>query len=479
MKREKVLSSLLFKFLERCSVQGIQFIVSIVLARILTPEDYGLLAIVMVFVTLANVFIQTGISTALIQNKQTKEEDYSTIFFVNFFISIVLYVLLYVSAPLIGKVYENEQLVLMLRVISVILLFGAYSSIVNARLNKELRFGIILKRSLISCTISGVIGIFLALVGAGIWALMVQQIMVYLLEAVIFYATVRWIPKLYFQKGRAKELIGFGWKLTLASFIDALYKELRSVLIGKKYTPDVLGYYNRARQFPQLLVTNINGAISAVMLPVLSGYQDEKQKLKSIMRRSIKTSTFIVFPLLAGLAAIAPALVKILLTEKWMPCVPILQLLCVNMMFYPIHTANLQAINAVGRSDIYLKLEVLKKTVEVIILAIAYAVFESVYAIVIGGIIGTVLESIINVYPNKKLLSYSYFEQINDILPSIVLTLIMYIVVILIGKLTLPVIFVLIIQVLTGVAVYVFLAMLFHVECFEYLISIGRKYIKK
>ena len=201
MKREKVLSSLLFKFLERCSVQGIQFIVSIVLARILTPEDYGLLAIVMVFVTLANVFIQTGISTALIQNKQTKEEDYSTIFFVNFFISIVLYVLLYVSAPLIGKVYENEQLVLMLRVISVILLFGAYSSIVNARLNKELRFGIILKRSLISCTISGVIGIFLALVGAGIWALMVQQIMVYLLEAVIFYATVRWIPKLYFQKG--------------------------------------------------------------------------------------------------------------------------------------------------------------------------------------------------------------------------------------------------------------------------------------
>ena len=479
MKKERVLSSLLFKFLERCGVQGIQFVVGIILARILSPEDYGLLAIVMIFTTLANVFIQTGISTALVQNKETIETDYSTVFYVNFGISAILYGVLFYAAPLVARLYDNEQLILMLRVLSVILFFGAYNSIVNARLTRAMQFKIILKRSLISSCISGLIGITLALWGAGIWALIVQQIMAYFCESLILIITVRWIPKLCFQIDRAKVLLDFGWKLTLSAFIDALYKELRSVLIGKKYAPDVLGYYNRARQFPQLLVTNINGTIQTVMLPVLSGYQDKKEKLKSVMRRSIKTSTFIVFPMLAGLAAVAPGLIKILLTEKWMPCVRILQLLCVNMAFYPIFTANLQAINAVGRTDIYLKLEIIKKTISVLILTIAYFVFESIYAIVIGGIIGTVLESVVNAYPNRTLLSYSYIEQIKDILPAVGLSVIMFGIVTLIGELSLPILLLLIIQVLVGVATYISMAKLFRVECFKYLISTIKSLTKK
>ncbi|MGN0647448.1 MAG: lipopolysaccharide biosynthesis protein [Oscillospiraceae bacterium] len=479
MKKENVLSSLLFKFLERCGVHGVQFVVGIVLARILSPGDYGIQAIVMVFITIANVFVQTGLSTALVQNKDTSEDDYSTVFIINLGISIVLYLVLFVSAPFISGIYANGKLCLMIRVLASVLFFGAYSSIVNAMLIRAMRFKTILKRSLLSSIISGLVGIILAMMGAGIWALIIQQITAYFSESVILFLTVRWFPKVHFQKKRAGVLVGFGWKLTLAAFIDAIYKELRSVLIGKKYTPDVLGYYNRARQFPQLLVTNINGVIQTVMLPVLSEYQDEKSRLKAVMRRSMKTSTYVVFPMLAGLAGIAPSLIRILLTEKWMPCVPMLQLLCFNMAFYPIHTANLQAINAMGRSDIYLKLEIIKKSIGVSILVIAYIVFESIYAIVVGGLIGTVLESILNAFPNRKLLRYSYLEQIKDIFPSIGLTLIMFVSVLVAGRIMLSDILVMFIQIIVGVSVYIGLSMLFHVECFEYLYITVKGIIKR
>lgn len=478
MNKQNVLSALFFKFMERCGVQGVQFVIGIILARILSPDEYGLLAIVTVFTTLASSFIQQGIGTALVQSKETTDDDCSTVFHINLGLSIILYLLLFFTAPLIGKVYGNDSISQMIRWLSVTLFFGSYTSIVNAKLTKKLRFKLIMKRSIVSVSISGVVGIGLALSGAGIWALVVQNICHHICDSIVLYLSVRWLPKMIFQKERAKRLFDFGWKISVASILDTLYKELRSVLIGKKYAPEILGYYNRARQFPQLLITNINGAIQSVMLPVLSNYQEDKKQLKAVMRRSITTSTFIVFPMLAGLAAVAPSLVKLLLTDKWMPCVPMMQLLCLNMAFYPIHTANLQAIKAVGRSDIFLKLDIFKKIIGASILLTAFFAFESIYAIVIGGIIGTVLESIINAYPNKKLLDYSYLEQIKDIFASICLSLLMFVIVLMLGEIKASLIVILLIQITAGIVVYTFMAKIMHVEIFEYLCTTFGKVLK-
>ena len=275
--------------------------------------------------------------------------------------------------------------------------------------------------SSIAITISGILGIILAYSGFGVWALVAQQLLNQIIIVIVLLIILKWYPKLVFSFKRIKILFRYGWKLLLSSLIDTIYMNIRSLIIGKIYHPAILGFYNRGDQFPQIIVSNINGAIQSVMLPALSNEQENKEKVKNMVRRAIVTSSFIIFPMMIGLAVVAEPVVKILLTDKWLACVPFMQIFCISYALWPIHTANLQAINALGHSEIYLKLELVKKILGTVILVIS--LFFGVYAIAIGTLVSGVISTFINAHPNKKLLNYSYIEQIKDILPSLFLVL--------------------------------------------------------
>lgn len=474
--KEAVISSLFWKLMERCGTQGIQFVVQIVLARLLLPEDYGMISLIAIFITIANVFVQCGFSTALIQKKNVSEIDFSSVLYLNLCVATILYIALFFISPVIADFYKEPKLVLILRILSITLFFGAINSIQNAIVSRKMKFKKLFFSSLGSIIVSGTVGIILAYTGFGVWALVAQQIVNQCLITIILWVTVKWRPKLMFSFKRVKKLFAYGWKILVSSLIDTFYMNLRSLIIGKIYSPGILGFYNRGDQFPQIIVSNINGSIQSVMLPVLSSQQDDKKQLKKTVRRSIRTSSFILFPMMIGLAIIAEPLVKILLTEKWLPCVPFLQIFCFSYSLWPIHTANLQAINALGRSDIFLKLELIKKTVGLVILLISLQF--GIYAIAIGTLINGIISTFINTYPNLKLLNYSYREQWKDIVPSLMLSLFMGLVVYGIKYLQWNDWITVIIQISLGIFVYIFLAQKLKLECYMYITKTFKTTIK-
>lgn len=467
--KSKIIVNLFWKLMERGGTQGIQFIVQIVLARLLLPEDYGIIALVLVFIAIANVFVQSGLNTALIQKKEADEADFSSVFYLSLFIACLIYIILFFTAPFIAKFYEEPALVPVFRVLSITLFFGAFNSIQNAVIARRMQFKKLFFSSTGAILVSGTVGIYMAYTGFGVWALVGQQISNQLLITLILWFTVKWRPRLLFSVGRVKSLFAFGWKILAASLIDTVYRNLRNLIIGKMYNAQMLGFYNRGEQFPALLITNIDGSIQSVLFPVLASEQDNRSRVKDVMRRAIVTSSFVIFPMMVGLAVTAEPLVKLLLTDKWLPCVPFLQIFCAGYALWPIHTANLQAINALGRSDIFLKLEIIKKIVGLIILGIT--VFYGVYAIALGTVIGGIISSFINAYPNKQLLDYSYIEQWNDIMPSLLLSLVMGAVVYSFKWLGMSIWITLIIQICVGVILYVGMAWIFKLECFSYLVA--------
>lgn len=450
----KISAALGWKLLERFGVQGTSFVIQIVLARLLTPDDYGILSIMVIFTALANVFVQSGLNTALIQNKDVTDDDYSSVFWVSLSIAVAIYIGLFFAAPFIADFYSMPSIILPFRVLCIILIPGAFNSIQTAKVSREMNFKKIFTSNLISTILSGVIGIIIAMLGGGVWALVAQSFFHVFLCCIVMLINVRWFPKFVFNLKRVKILISFGWKLLASSLINTLYQDLSSLLIGKKYTKATLGLYSRGKQFPQFIINSINGAVQSVMLPAMSEKQDNKSNVKHIMRTSITLTAYIIFPIMAGLAATAPGIVKLLLTDKWLPCVPYMQLFCFNFAFYPVHSCNLQAINAMGRSGTYLKTEIIKKSYGVALLLIAVFCFNSPIAIAATGLFTTWISWFVNSYPNKKLIGYSYKEQLLDLLPPIIMSLIMFALVLLMGNINIPLIILLIIQVLAGIIIY-------------------------
>lgn len=462
-----VISSLLWKFLERCGVQGVQLVLSVILARILSPADYGLVAILLVFISISNVFIQSGFNTALIQKQKCDEIDFSSVFYLSLIVSLFLYFLIFISSPFIEIFFRKGRLSVLLRVISITLFFGAMTSVQSAYVARTMQFKRFFFSSMGATILSGVVGIFMAYKNFGVWALVVQHILNTFFSCVILWVTVRWRPKAVFSFSRIKELFSFGWKILCSALLDTVFRNIYSLVIGRVYTDKQLGFFNRGHQFPQVIATNLDGSIQNVMLPTLSSMNDNTADLKRVMRRSISSSAFILMPCMFGLAAIAKPLVVILLGEKWIPCVPFLQLACFSYAIYPIHTANLTAINAVGRSDIFLKLEIIKKTLTVITLTVTVPL--GIYAMAAGQVITGILGTFINSYPNKKLMNYSYFEQIKDLLPSFLISVFMAFVVYLLKFISIPLAALLVIQLVTGFILYIFLSHVFKVESFLYL----------
>lgn len=483
--KSSVITSLIWKFLERIGTQGVQFVVAIVLARLLAPADFGLIALVTVFIALANVFVQSGLNTALIQKKDADNIDFSTVFYASLAIVALLYGVLFIGAPLIANFYNGQtKFIPVIRVLGAILLMGAVNSVQEAYVARNMMFKKLFYRSIGAIIPSGIFGVVLAYLGYGIWALVGQQLMNSFLICVIMWFTVKWRPQLVFSFTRFKGLFSFGWKLLCSALLDTLYRNIRDLVIGKMFTPADLGFYNRGAQFPQIIISNINTSIQSVLLPSLSTVQDDKSRLKSLARRSIKTSAFLILPMMAGLAAVAKPLTLVLLGEKWLPAIPFIQICCFSYAFWPIHTTNLSAINAIGRSDVFLKLEMIKKCYGLAILALAIWLFRSPIGIAASAAVAAPLGSFVNAYPNKKLLNYGFVEQMKDFLPSFVLAVIMGVCIYIIDYFLLEKNLVnsllrLIAMFFLGGAFYFGLAKLFQFESFNYLVKTANEYRRR
>ena len=469
--KHTIISSLFWKFFERSGTQLIQFILTIVLARVLAPNDFGLVALVMVFIAIANVFVQSGLNTAPIQKKDADDLDFASVFIASLSLATILYAALFFCAPVIANFYSNEALIPVIRVLSLTLFLGAINSVQIAYISRNMLFKKLFYRSLGAMIPSGVIGIILAMLGFGVWALVVQQLSNVFLAIVIMWFTVPWRPKLEFSLSRLKRLFSFGWKLLCSSLLDVGYNNLTGLIIGKMFSPSSLAYFNRGEHFPSFLVNNINSSIQSVMLPSLAVHQDDQPQMKRLMRRAIKTSSFVIAPLMMGLAIASKPIVLILLGDKWLPAVPFIQAYCFVYAFYPIHTSNLSAINAMGRSDIFLKLEIIKKVYGISLLVASLLYFNSPIGIAYGFCVSAIISSFVNAYPNKKLIQYSYFEQFKDIIPSLILTAVMGGILHLVSLANINPYLDLILEGFTGIVVYIGLAKILHFECLDYLIK--------
>ena len=471
---KKAAASFLFKLTESVGTQGISFVVSVILARLLDPSDYGVLTMLTVFIAVSQVFVQSGLNTALIQKKDVDETDLSSVFYVSLLIAAALYALLFFLAPAIGAFFGMDALSPVLRVLALVLLPGALVSVQNAVIARQMAFRRLMAASLLSTALSGAVGIGMAAAGLGYWALVGQQLTNQLALALVLLRMVKWRPRALFSWARVRVLIRFGWKLLASSLLETGYNNLRTAVIGKQYAQETLGFYNRGKQFPELVMNAVNGSIQSVMLPVLSDEQDDMLRMKQMMRRSVMVSSFLVLPMMAGLAAVAEPLIRLLLTDKWLPCVPFLQICCIDFAFYPIHTANLQAINAMGRSDVFLRLELIKKSYGLAILAASVLLFDSVYAIAWGAVVSTLLAAVVNASPNRRLLGYGYLEQMRDVLPAMGLSLIMFLTVSALRRLPLAPFPLLVCQTAAGVVIYGALSLLLRLESMRYLTDMLR-----
>lgn len=471
--KDKVLRGLFWKIMENGGSQGIQFVIAIILARLLTPAEYGLVGIIMIFITIANVVVQNGFSTALIQKKHSDEVDFSSVFYFSLLIAAAMYVVLFAAAPSIAAFYRNDVLRPIVRVLAVVLFPGAVIAVQTAYVSRKMEFKGLFKATMAAVLVSGAISVCMAYRGLGVWAMVGQQVSYYLALMCSLFVTVTWRPRWMFAMGRIRAMLAFGWKLLFAALIDTLFNNLYGLIIGKIYNEELLGAYNRGDQFPKLIVNNLGAAIQSVLLPAFSARQGDIAQVRSMVRRAIRTSSFLVLPMLFGLFAVADTMVAALLGEKWLICVPYLRIMCVAYSFWPIHITNLQAINAVGRSDVFLKLEIIKKTVGILGLVIGVNFSPIVLVSIKAGI--DFLCTFINAWPNKKLLGYSIGSQWMDIMPSMALSLVMCAAVYLL-QFVLPggAWMKLIIQIIAGAAIYGGLAWMFRLESFTYLAGMVR-----
>lgn len=471
--KKQVASGLIWKFGERIIAQGISFIISTILARILMPELYGTISLVLIFINLANVFISNGLGEALIRNREADEKDFSTVFYCSLGISVVLYFILFFCAEWIAYFYQNQELVPVLRVLSLQIPLSSVKTVQHAYVSKHLLFKKFFFSTLGGTIVSGVIGIVMALNGAGVWALVEQYLVNSVIDMTVLFFTVSWRPHLVFSMSSAKKAFSYGWKLVAASFINQLYSEARSIIIGKKYTTTNLAYYQKGDHFPSLVITNINTSISTVMFPAMASVNNNLDRLRNMTRQSMKLTSYIIFPMMAGLIAVADPLIRLLLTEKWMPCVPFLRLGCLYWVFQPMLTSNYQAIKAVGRSDICLKLEIVKKSVGIVLILITMQI--NVYALALSNVIIAFFSMILNMVPNKKLIGYGFLNQLTDIAPAAILSMVMGIVVWCMEIIPAHDVLVLTLQIIVGVVIYVGGSKVMRIDSFDYLMS----YIKR
>jgi len=475
--KNQVISGLIWKFSERAGVQVFNFVVSIILARMLAPEDFGLISLVTVFIALADVFVNSGFGNALVQKAGADDLDFSSVFYFSIVASVIFYIVVYLCAPAIAHFFENELLTTITRAMGIRLLTAGINSVQNAYVQRNMLFRKYFFVTLGGTLSSSAIALIMAFNGYGVWALVAQSVGGSIINLLLLWLIVRWRPQLIFSWQRMKGLFSYGWKLLLGSIITTAYNELRSLVIGKMYSAADLAYYTKGRSFPHLIVNNIEVTIASVLFPAITKKQNDMDQVRTMTRRSIRTSAYLIIPAMTGLAIVARPLVVLLLTERWLESVPYLQISSFVCALMPMQSANLQAIKAIGRSDIALKLEIIKRSLGLVVLFLVMN--HGVMAIALSTILTSSIISIINAAPNSRLLNYKYSQQLQDIAPFVGMSAVMAVVVYPINWLPLPEIAILSIQCLLGAAIYLGESILFKVESFTYIKNIIKGFIGK
>ncbi|MBN2610911.1 MAG: MOP flippase family protein [Bacteroidales bacterium] len=458
--------------------QAIQFVISIIIARILMPADYGLIGMLTIFFGIAQSFVDSGFGVALIQKKNPTQTDYSTVFFFNIAVGLLFYTILFFSAPLIADFYKQPMLLNLTRVLGLSVIINSFSIVQANIFAKKIDFKTTAKISLITVLFSGTTGLFMAFHGFGVWSLAIQQIVALALNSILLWFFSKWKPDFIFSLTSLKTMFKFGSRLLASGLLEVLFTNVYNLVIGKVFSADKLGYYTQAQKIQTLPSNLIRSTISRVTFPVFSSIQDDDQRLKQGYRKTIKIIIFIVFPLMIGIMVVAESLIKVLLTDKWLPSVAFLQLLCIIGMTYPLSSINLNILKVKGRSDIFFRLEVIKKIL--IAISIAISLPFGIMALIIGRVILSFISFVLNIYYSGKLIDFSIKEQLSDIFPYFVLSLCMGIIIYLFGFLfddndILKLVF----QVVLGAAVYIVGSYLYKFEAMQEALEIINKLKKR
>jgi len=467
MVQKKIISGLAWSSIERFSVQGAQFVIQVIIARILVPEDYGIIAILVVFLAIFQIFIDSGFSSALVQKHDRSEVDYSTVFYFSVGISIILFFAFFFLAPVIADFYEMPILTPLARVIAFNLLINAFAVIPRAKFTVLVDFKTQAKASLTAVIFSGAIGIWMAYAGFGVWTLVFQSLFNNGVNTSILWILSRWWPMRVFSIVSFKKLFSFGSKLMLSALLDTTYRNLYTLVIGRKFTAQELGYYSRADQFVQLPSINISSIMNRVIFPVMCKVQHDNKEIENIFCKYLRISTFIVFPLMIGLAVLAEPFIRLVLTERWLGLVVLLQILCFSYMWVPVHGLNLILLQAKGRSDLFLRLEIIKKIVGLTILVITLPF--GVMMMCVGRVISSISLLYVNMHYTNKYFDIGFFKQIKYIFPSVLLSGSMGVVIFLVTKIDMPNILTLILGIAIGCLYYVGIAVIFKMKGWEEL----------
>lgn len=462
--------SIIYKSMERYIMLAFQIVVQIILARLLSPSDYGVVAMMAVFIAISNVFIHNGFNMAIVQKKEATELDYSTSLTLNFFIGLALYVILFISAPYISIFYKTPDLTYTLRVLALVLPIGSISSIQSAIATRKMLF-----RSLFICNLcgslaSGIIGVSAAYMGFGFWALIMQQLSSVIIVSIALIVVGIWKPRFGYNRKSAVEMYSFGSKLLFAGLINQAYNQLNSLVIGRKYSASDLAFYTKGKMFPDYITSGVDSALQTVSLSAFAKKQNDLPALHSLMTRIITANTFITFPLLGLLALCADQIVLVLLTDNWLPMVPYLRLCCITFAFHPITSICLQSISALGRSDARLKMEYIKKPIGIVLLVMLLG--YGPIGVAVSALLTSIIGILITIYFTMKIVKYSIYQLFHDIYPSIVISFVMGISVIVVkcvietNQLTL-----LLSEAFVGVCVYLALSILFKANGLQLFLS--------
>ena len=476
---QRVVSNFIWSAMERFGAYIVSFVVSLVLARIFADNRgvYGTIAIVTAITAILQVFIDSGLGTALVQKKDADNLDFSTVFWFNLGASIILYIAVFFLSPLISSFYKGENLIWIIRVLSLTIIISACKNVLQAYVSRKLLFKKFFFATLIGTITAAIAGIFMALKGFGAWALVAQHLINLTVDTFVVWIMIKWKPNFKFSFSRFKTLFKYGWKILCSRIVDVGFRQFKTFVIGFKYSDVDLALYNRGEQFPDAISTNINTAIDGVLLPTMSKSQSDISEVKQITRKSIKLTGYTIFPLLVILGVCAPQIIRLLLSEKWLDCVPYLQIFCFVYAFYPINTANLNAIKAIGRSGLYLILDIIVKvcSITIIIVSIQFGVLY----IALSGLLTILISRLVYSIANKLVLKYDFKEQICDILGSFCLSLLMGAIIYGLGYLGGFSYRVMLVQILIGFTMYIGISIISKNKTFNYIVSVLKKMTKK
>lgn len=462
----KIVSGMIWRFSEKITAQLVSFLVSIILARLLMPEDYGIVAIVNIFIVIAEIFVTSGLGTSLVQKKDADEIDFSTVFWCNLFLSFLLYVIVFFGAPFVAEFYSNALLTPILRVFGLRLPISAVNSIQNAYVSRKMDFRKFFFATLIGTVISAMVGIILAYTGFGVWALIVQYLTNSTIDTIVLFVIIKWHPHFVFSIQRAKPLLNYGWKILATDFIGTVFNQLNAFIIGKAYTSADLAYYTQGKKIPDLVNNNIGATLNAVLFPAMS-LSSNYEEIKQIRRKSLMMMEYVIFPPMFGMIAVADKMISVLMTEKWLPAVPYVRITCLAAIIGVLGTTLIQEVKAIGRSDITLKMELIKKPIFLVVafVAIQFGIEAIAWTLVVDEIIAFSF----NVYPVRKYIGFDFLTYLRDALPSLIMSVVMVASVVAIGHFVRNDVICLAIQVVIGGGIYIGLSIISKNKSFMYL----------